>query len=248
MRLLSVYRAVSDLAFRDRAIRLLSVYRETVKTARSSKGIIRVWYNTLEGFNRRKQGVWSLFLMSGYLKGIENPTEDSANGYDLMIPNREIMSFFKETVAQWISEDPEMLPEISKALSKGDTEDFAGMLKSLAIHTLSYHDIEKDQPEHTYPMLVLGMLTQVQHLYHIRSNRESGQGRYDILLKPKAGKPDLYGVIIEIKKGTDKLDQAMEQIQQKEYAQELRSEGCARIMAIALGVEGKQVEMKTAIL
>ena len=52
-------------------------------------------------------------------------------------------------------------------------------------------------------------------------------------------------MIIEIKKGTDKLDQAMEQIRQKEYAQELRSEGCARIMAIALGVEGKQVEMKT---
>ena len=127
--------------------------------------------------------------MSGYLKGIENPTEDSANGYDLMIPNREIMSFFKETVAQWISEDPEMLPEISKALSKGDTEDFAGMLKSLAIHTLSYHDIEKDQPEHTYPMLVLGMLTQVQHLYHIRSNRSLARGDTTSCLNPRRANP-----------------------------------------------------------
>ena len=204
---------------------------------------------SLRDVETQEEEVWSLFLMSGYLKGIEHREKKEEIAYNLSIPNLEVMSFFHKTVSRWVSKaNPQILPQIGQCLQEGKPETFAQMLQTLATDTLSYYDIQKDQPEHTYHMLVLGMLTQVQHLYHIRSNRESGQGRYDILLKPKAGKPDLYGVIIEIKKGTDKLDQAMEQIRQKEYAQELRSEGCARIMAIALGVEGKQVEMKTAIL
>ena len=201
---------------------------------------------SLRDVETQEEEVWSLFLMSGYLKGIEHREKKEEIAYNLSIPNLEVMSFFHKTVSRWVSKaNPQILPQIGQCLQEGKPETFAQMLQTLATDTLSYYDIQKDQPEHTYHMLVLGMLTQVQHLYHIRSNRESGQGRYDILLKPKAGKPDLYGVIIEIKKGTDKLEEAMDQIRQKEYAQELRSEGCARIMAIALGVEGKQVEMKT---
>ena len=223
-------------------------FRQEMATLLEGKELIKPFDDStsLHEIKGAHNAIWPLFVMSGYLKAQLYQKEGTGTKYALSIPNLEVQSFFEKTITAWLNQASQKgISDMETKLTEGKPETFAQMLQTLAIDTLSYYDIQKDHPEQTYHMLLLGMLTQVQHLYHIRSNRESGQGRYDILLKPKAGKPDLYGVIIEIKKGTDKLDQAMEQIRQKEYAQELRSEGCARIMAIALGVEGKQVEMKT---
>ncbi len=226
-------------------------FRQEMATLLEGKELIKPFDDStsLREIKGAHNAIWPLFVMSGYLKAQLYQKEGTGTKYALSIPNLEVQSFFEKTITAWLNQASQKgISDMETKLTEGKPETFAQILQTLGTDTLSYYDIQKDHPEQTYHMLLLGMLTQVQHLYHIRSNRESGQGRYDILLKPKAGKPDLYGVIIEIKKGTDKLEEAMDQIQQKEYAQELRSEGCARIMAIALGVEGKQVEMKTAIL
>jgi hypothetical protein len=89
-------------------------------------------------------------------------------------------------------------------------------------------------------MILLGMFAHMSGGYWIKSNRESGEGRYDICLKAK-DKND-YSAVIEIKASTDKTREGLKQIEQKEYLRDLESEGYERILKISLGVEGKNVK------
>jgi hypothetical protein len=109
------------------------------------------------------------------------------------------------------------------------------------MNTLSYYDL-KGEPENTYHMILLGMFAYLTGGYWIFSNRESGKGRCDICLKAKS-KED-FSAVIEIKpKSTQKVaEEAMEQIEDKEYLQELVSEGYTRILKISLALDGKNIE------
>ncbi len=189
--------------------------------------------------------IWSLFLFSGYLKAAGRKTDPITleEIYDCSIPNNEVMRFFRSTVVKWLERSKYgVLSDIVQPLVKGRSEEFTTKLKEFVQSTLSYYDIGK-VPENAYHMLLLGMFSHLQGGYHIKSNRESGLGRYDILLKAKD--KDNYSVIIEIKKGIDKLEEAIAQIEQKDYAAELRSEGYARITKVAIGADGKNIEVLT---
>ena len=107
--------------------------------------------------------------------------------------------------------------------------------------TLSYYDIEK-KSENTYHILLLGMFSHLQGGYWIKSNRESGKGRYDVLLKAKD--KDNYSAVIEIKAETSqkKIEEGLEQIERNEYTRELKTEGYTRILKVSLGVDGKDVQ------
>ena len=78
--------------------------------------------------------------------------------------------------------------------------------------------------------------------YWIKSNRESGEGRYDVCLKAKDR--ENYSAIIEIKPSAEQTDEGMEQIEEKEYLRELESEGYDKILKMSLGVDGKWMEIK----
>jgi hypothetical protein len=146
------------------------------------------------------------------------------------------------------------LQELLAALTKTDFETFAQLLKEMVLAILSYHDTAGDEPEKVYHAFVLGLLTHLMGRYVIRSNRESGYGRYDVLMIPL--KPEEPGFIFEFKKvnrPTDKneddaMKSALKQIQEKQYAVELQDQGVKNIWGIGVVVEGKQVWVKSLLM
>ncbi len=198
--------------------------------------------SALREIGKVPNALWTLFLFSGYLKPDNVSLERGKYVCDLKIPNEEVNIFFQDTVINWLNceEYDDRFAYMTKALMAGDSNTFCERLKAFVSGTLSYYDIGK-VPENAYHMLLLGMFSHLQGGYHVKSNRESGLGRYDILLKAKD--KDNYSVIIEIKKGTDKLEEAIAQIEQKDYAAELASEGYTRMMKVAIGADGKNIDV-----
>jgi hypothetical protein len=198
--------------------------------------------SALRELTYNKDVIWSLFLFSGYLKA-ENHHEDPKTEeikYDCLIPNNEVMRFYRNTVINWLAKgNNSALQDLTSPLLEGKAEIFCENLKNYVRDTLSYYDI-KGEPENTYHLILLGIFAHLSPAYWVKSNRESGKGRYDICLKAK-DKND-FSAIIEIKSSVQKVEDAYDQIVEKEYEQELSSEGYTRIMKIGLGVDGKNIK------
>ena len=96
-----------------------------------------------------------------------------------------------------------------------------------------------------YHAFVLGMLIGLKDRYEVKSNRESGYGRYDLALYPKDTKKD-PGILIEVKMGP-KAKAGLQQIHEKAYYQDLKTQGCAKINAYSIAFNGKAVSLKSAI-
>ncbi|HFA51938.1 MAG TPA: AAA family ATPase, partial [Bacteroidetes bacterium] len=192
-------------------------------------------------FKTDRELLWTLLTFSGYLTQAGHIEEET---YRLKIPNFEISRVFKNIIIKWLNADIKVhkellsktlqhltnnrIPEFEKGFKKimGDTPKNRGRL-------FSYFDA-KGEPENVYQAYVLGMLAIIGDDYIIRSNRESGEGRYDILLIPHDKKK--YGIVMEIKqlkkeggqpekkmagKINSALSAAMEQIENNKYYKEL---------------------------
>jgi hypothetical protein len=196
--------------------------------------------SSLRDIDYDMDAIWTLFLFSGYLRPENVVVENGKYKCQLKVPNKEIMIFFQDTVINWIKKaSKRTLYSITDSLINGDAGKFCEKLEKYVMETLSYYDI-KSKPENTYHLILLGMFAHLVNDYWIKSNRESGLGRYDICLKAKNKKN--YSAIIEIKSEAGKTADAMRQIIDKAYAQELESEGYTKIMKIALGVDGKKIK------
>ena len=196
--------------------------------------------SALRELRTKPRTIWALFLFSGYLKAETMRLEAGKYDCELKIPNEEVLIFFQDTVMEWLSaNDPDILYDMSESLTKGEGERFCEELKQFISGSLSYYDI-KGEPENTYHMILLGMFAHLSGGYWIKSNRESGAGRYDICLKAKD--KENYSAVIEIKPSADRAREGMEQIEEKAYLQELETEGYEKILKISLGVDGKRVE------
>jgi hypothetical protein len=201
--------------------------------------------SALRELNYDPDSIWTLFLFSGYLK-VENKhlhrqTEEFL--YDCSVPNTEVLRFYKKTVINWLQKPARnILYDLADPLITGNGEIFCEKLKKYVMNTLSYFDL-KGEPENTYHMILLGMFAHLTGGYWILSNRESGKGRYDICLKAKD--KNNYSAVIEIKaKGSQKtVEEAMMQIEEKEYVRDLESEGYTKILKISLAVDGKDIEV-----
>ncbi len=193
--------------------------------------------------------LWGFMLFSGYLKATE---ETDYEIYKLQIPNQEVRLTYQKLVRTWFAEktDPNQLEQMIKALEQGNIKHFELILRQVVLQIMSYHDFS-GVPEKVYHALVLGMLVWMSGRYDIRSNRESGYGRYDLMLKPKD--VSRQGIIIEFKKvyedetHEDVLDQALKQIEDKEYAAELEAAGVEDILKIAVVFRGKELWMKQGL-
>jgi len=193
--------------------------------------------------------LWSFLLFSGYLK----PAGEAVrrNLHPLAIPNKEVRLAYEELVIRWFAEKTESacLIDMLDALSGGDTHLFERLLRKIVSQVMSCHDFG-NEPEKVYHALVLGMLVWLDGQYDIRSNRESGYGRYDIMLKPKNSKRT--GIIIEFKRVEKKaedayktvLKDALKQIEERGYAAELQASGITDILEIAVAFKGKKLWMK----
>jgi len=176
--------------------------------------------------------------------------------YDLTIPNREVRSFYRQTIRLWIQKTvgSQRLRDLLDSLTQADWKRFGKRLEEMVLSVLSYHDTAGEAPERVYHAFVLGLLTHLSDRYIVRSNRESGYGRYDVLLHPR--QLDEPGFVFEFKK-IDRPDEktvkeamqsALQQIKVKQYAVELQAQGVKRIWGIGVVVDGKQVWVESVQL
>ncbi len=202
----------------------------------------------LRDIQQRPAAVWGLLMFSGYLKLVSRVPQGRRVKYELQIPNREVMEFYHDHVSLWLERQfsEGKLEGLLHCLASGDLATFGERLQNIVQTSLSYFDTGGDNPERVYHAFVLGLLIHWDSRYHIRSNRESGLGRYDVMLLPKDTQ-DL-GFVFEFKRKTAErsspqtdLAAALNQIQERAYATELRDLGVKRSLGIGVVVEGKQV-------
>lgn len=198
--------------------------------------------------------IWSFMLFSGYLKASEPKiTTDDQTEYTLQVPNREVRTVFFTIIRSWINKGPvknDRLELMLQALDENNMPIFRRQLNDFVVNTLSYYDTSGRDPEKVYQAFLLGMLVS-SGAYEVSSNRESGLGRYDILLRPRDRRK--RGIIIELKLYDPLYDEsveailqsALQQIEDKQYAAVLQSAGVTDILKMAITFDGKQVWVKT---
>jgi len=189
--------------------------------------------------------IWSVLFTTGYLTKIgEVKLPDSESyAYMLVIPNKEVREVFVLQIQEWfkavVANDNDAMKLLSKAILDKDEEILARQLNIVMGRMISILDTKApdDMKENFYHGLLLGLLRGSNPDWLIKSNRESGDGFSDILIKPE--NPDL-GIVIEVKyakefKGLDAAcDVAMAQIKQKRYDETLRDEGRCDILAYGI--------------
>jgi hypothetical protein len=201
----------------------------------------------------REHLLWSFLLMGGYLKQESERRDDGQEKtyYSLSIPNKEVRATYTDMIDSYFSAKIEnkKLEIMLKALIEGDIPLFEKMLRKVVAAIFSYHDFS-NEPEKVYHALVTGLLIWITNTHEIKSNRESGYGRYDIMIIPQ----DLRqtGYVIEFK-SVDKEDNetvetavkaALEQIEAKQYETELIERGIKNIKRLAIVFSGKDVYVK----
>ena len=204
-----------------------------------------------------ENAVWSLLLASGYLRVEEFEFSDS--GYpecELKLTNWEVTAMFRRMVAEWFRQpaSASAYNTFIKALLLGDVDAMNTYINRVASATFSFFDTGKNpsgeaEPERFYHGFVLGLLVELSDKYRITSNRESGFGRYDVMLEPLGSSED--AVIIEFKvcsarkKQTleDAAAEALDQIDQMRYAADLEAKGIPpeRIRRYGFAFDGKKV-------
>ena len=193
-----------------------------------------------------EDAVWSLMLASGYLKVISseelNLVRESENEYELAITNREILFMFRKMILRWFTPAKRETNEFIKALINGDVESMNAYMNDVALQTFSSFDSGKKEsdkraPENFYHGFVLGLMVDQTENYIITSNRESGYGRYDIMLEPiDKSNENLPCIVIEFKVINPKKEKTLEetveaalnQIEDKGYDAELVKRGVKR--------------------
>lgn len=202
-----------------------------------------------------ENAVWSLLVASGYLKveEIEYKGMTLEPWYHLAITNLETISMFSNMFKGWFATASANYNEFIKAMLGGNVKAMNLYMNDIALATFSSFDVgkhfsQRSQPERFYHGFVLGLLVEVRDLYEIRSNRESGYGRYDVMLIPKTKKND--GIILEfkVKESEEKtleetVQMALAQIESKKYDAELLELGVSKehIRHYGFAFEGKKV-------
>ncbi len=196
--------------------------------------------------------LWSMLTLSGYLTSRKTVIDQGVHHCDLAIPNREVRTFFQRTVQAWVKKQTgsEGLNPMLQALLQENMPQFIQLFEESVRQALSYHDTAGHTPERVYHVFFLGILIALQDRFLIRSNRESGLGRYDIVLVPR--NTQHTGYIFEFKQAETQLQkaaqEAVNQIKSLDYAAELRQAGVAKTLAIGVAMDGKQAAVETEFL
>ena len=202
------------------------------------------------GIEENEDNIWGLLLGTGYLKVVE--TVDITEGiYKVKLPNYEIKFLFQQIIDDWfrnkvIGND---LKSILKDLVTLNIEEYEEKFKILVREMFSYMDVGENTAENFYHAFVLGMLVGLKDSYYVNSNRESGMGRYDIMLEPKDKNGNSFimefKVYKEEKEKTieETIENAKKQIEEKGYEQNLRERGFSNITKMVYAFKGKEVKM-----
>ena len=198
-------------------------------------------------------------LASGYLKVLSYESyseipEGTQPRYELALTNLEVKLMFQNMIRDWFTGVEADYNDFITALLQDDKKAMNAYMNRVALNTFSYFDTGKkssgEEPERFYHGFVLGLIVDLQPRYVITSNRESGFGRYDVMLEPKdPGKDD--AIILEFKVHDpddeetlkDTVADALEQIERKQYAAQLTARGIPKehIRSYGFALQGKKV-------
>ena len=203
------------------------------------------------GIEKNEDNIWGLLLGTGYLKVVE--TVNIVEGiYKVKLPNYEIKILFQQIIDEWFRNKVtgNDLKSILKDLVTLNIEEYEEKFRILVREMFSYMDVGEDTAENFYHAFVLGMLVGLKDSYYVNSNRESGMGRYDIMLEPKDKNGNSFIMEFKLyKKDKEKaieetIENAKRQIEEKGYEQNLKERGFKNITKMVYAFKGKEVKME----
>ena len=216
----------------------------------------QIVYNQLD---ENEEAIWSLLVASGYLKILDYERRELLKYgeepmYELALTNYEMEQMFKGIVRNWFAPAKTSYNRFVKAMFLNDLDAMNDYMNHVALKIFSNFDVgnkpSEQEPERFYHGFVLGLLVDLQKQYVVTSNRESGFGRYDVMLEPKNPKED-KAIIIEFKVFNarrennleDTLAAALAQIEEKQYEASLIAKGIPKenIYKYGFAFEGKNV-------
>ena len=209
-----------------------------------------------EQLQRKKGAIWSLFLAGGYLKVVKSEFDISSGrySYELALTNQEVKMLFEDMVEGWFSDETVPYNDFLKAFLAKDLDYMNEYMNRVAEATFSTFDTGRNpsddtNPERFYHGFVLGLIVELAGKYRVTSNRESGFGRYDVMLEPLEKTKDAFVLEFKVfnprkeKTLEDTVANALQQINEKDYDCELLSRGVQKenIFHYGFAFEGKKV-------
>lgn len=209
-----------------------------------------------EQLQKKHGAIWSMLLASGYLKVVERRFSRRTRRftYRLELTNWEVEMMFEDMIRDWFGAEDVPYNDFLKALLLGDVKAMNRYMNKVALATFSFFDTgtrpsEDTEPERFYHGFVLGLMVELGGDYRITSNRESGFGRYDVMLEPYQKEAPAFVLEFKVHDPEDEdtledtVKEALKQIADKEYDSELTSRGIPRerIRHYGFAFEGKRV-------
>ena len=215
----------------------------------------QIVYNQLD---MNEDAIWSLLLASGYLKVLSYERMELVGDrevlYDVALTNYEVKRMFYSMIRGWFATVKRDYNGFVKALLRGNLKEMNIYMNEVALETFSYFDTgkrisKKTEPERFYHGFVLGLLTELVEEYVLTSNRESGYGRYDVMLEPKDKTKKAFILEFKIHEPDEEtslketVEVALKQIEEMQYEADLIRRGCKRenIKKYGFAFEGKKV-------
>ena len=215
----------------------------------------QIVYNQLDS---GAEAIWSLLAASGYLKIVNYETGEQIKYgdeplYELAITNYEVELMFRSMIRSWFKPTGNSYSYFIKALLSGDKKAMNVYMNRLTMQIFSYFDTGKGgygaEPERFYHGFVLGLLVDLNDRYVVTSNRESGFGRYDVMLEPRRKEDDAFILEFKVHDTEDggsleeTVAEALKQIEKKQYETILVAKGIAKekIRKYGFAFEGKRV-------
>lgn len=212
-----------------------------------------------QALDDNEEAIWSLLLASGYLKVEKSPEDalDENQQYELSLTNLEVEKMFRKMIQSWFKNPSAKYNDFIKAMLLHDVDYMNVFMNQMAQVMFSSfdtgkHPSGKTEPERFYHGFVLGLMVDLADRYHITSNRESGFGRYDVMLEPKKKEDPAFVLEFKVHNPAkessleETADNALKQIDTKQYDRMLVEKGITaeRISHLGLAFEGKKVLIK----
>ena len=203
------------------------------------------------GIERNEENIWGLLLGTGYLK-VTGVVDLAMGVYKVKIPNYEIKFLFQNIIRDWFNDKVigNNLNTILKDLVTLKLDEFEQKFKVLVRQMFSFMDVGENTAENFYHAFVLGMLVGLKDSYYVNSNRESGYGRYDIMLEPKDKNGNSFIMEFKVyreekeKDINDTIESAKKQIEERKYEENLQEKGFKNITKMVFAFKGKEVKMQ----